>query len=267
MQLRVIVTGACGRMGQEVIRTILRQQDMELVGAIEKEVSIGTDIGKIVSHEEAGIIVSNDLVSVIEKEKPDCLVDFTKGNEAPGILHQALAHRVPCVTGTTGLGESSIEELRKMTLQHETPVLIAPNFSLGAVLMMRFSRMAAEYYDHAEIIELHHDKKADAPSGTAIRTAQLMQSAKGPFKECEIRDEKIAHVRGGEQEGIHIHSIRLPGLLAHQEVLFGGEGELLTIRHDSTARSSFMPGVMLAVRKIKTLQGLVIGLENIMQWH
>lgn len=265
MQLRVVVSGACGRMGQEVVRTILRQQDMELVGAIEKEVSIGSDIGKIVSHEEAGVIVSSDLVSVMEKEKPDCLVDFTRGSEAPGILRQALSHRVPCVTGTTGLGEGALEELRKMTLQYETPLFIAPNFSLGAVLMMRFSQVAAKFFDHAEIIELHHDKKADAPSGTALRTAQMMGSAKGTFKACEIKDEKLLHVRGGDREGIHIHSIRLPGMLAHQEVIFGGEGELLTIRHDSTARSSFMPGVMLAVRKIRTLQGLVTGLENIME--
>lgn len=262
--LRIVVTGACGKMGQEVIRWVLKQKDMELVGAIEKGVSIGSDIGKIISNEETGIIVSNDLISTLEKEKPDCLIDFTNGSEAPKNIHQAVIRHIPCVTGTTGVSEESIEEIRRETLEYETAVFIAPNFSLGAVLMMRFARLAAKYYQHAEIIELHHDKKIDAPSGTALRTAQLMTLEKNHFQSCKISEEKIAHVRGGEHRGIQIHSIRLPGFLAHQEVIFGGEGEILTIRHDSTARSCFMPGVMLAVKKIKSLQGLVIGLENIM---
>ena len=264
MQSRVVVTGACGRMGQEVIRWIFRQSDMELVGAIEKAVSIGNDIGKLVANEEAGILVTSDLASVLDKEKPHCLVDFTRGSEAPSTISDALIRRIPVVTGTTGIKEEALQEIRKKSEEYETPVLIAPNFSLGAVLMMKYATLAAKYYDHAEIIELHHDRKADAPSGTALRTAQLMTQEKDSFQSCEISEEKIAHVRGGCQKGIHLHSIRLPGLLAHQEVIFGGEGEILTIRHDSTARSCFMPGVMLAIRKIKTLQGLVIGLENIM---
>lgn len=264
MQLRIIVTGACGKMGQEVIRTILKQEDMKLVGAIEKNALTGSDIGNIISAGETGIIVTDNLADVLDREKLDCLVDFTTGAEAPRNIRQALSRKVPCVTGTTGIREESLKEIAEMSRQHKTPVFIAPNFSLGAVLMMRFAGIASRYYNHGEIIELHHDRKIDAPSGTALRTAELMTPGEKHFKSCTISEEKIAHVRGGEHKGVHLHSIRLPGLLAHQEVLFGGEGEILSLRHDSTSRTCFMPGVMLAIRKIRTLQGLVIGLENIM---
>jgi 4-hydroxy-tetrahydrodipicolinate reductase len=265
MALKVIVTGACGKMGQEVVRTVVKQADMKLVGAIEKEISIGIDIGKITSAQDLGVAVTSDLKGVIEREKPDCLVDFTRGSEAPGTIMTALAFHLPCVVGTTGIRDQDIEEIGRKSLETGTPVLMAPNFSLGAVLMMKFAVIAARYYDYAEIIELHHEKKLDAPSGTALRTAQLMTELDKSFHSVPVAAEKLEHVRGGELKGIRIHSVRLPGLLAHQEVMLGGEGEMLTLRHDSTARSSFMPGVMMAIRKIDTVRGLAIGLENIME--
>jgi 4-hydroxy-tetrahydrodipicolinate reductase len=265
MALKIIVSGACGKMGQEVVRTVLRQDDMKLVGALEKECSIGADIGKIISSENLGVIVTNDIEGTIGKENPDCLVDFTRGSEAPGIILAALSLGLPCVVGTTGIKDEDLETIAKTSRKRKTPVLLAPNFSIGAVLLMKFATTAARYYEFAEIIELHHEKKLDAPSGTALRTAQLMTGQQSGFRSIPATVEKLEHVRGGELKGVRIHSVRLPGLLAHQEVLFGGEGELLTLRHDSTARSSFMPGVMLAIRKIRTITGLVIGLEHIME--
>ncbi|MDQ7822428.1 MAG: 4-hydroxy-tetrahydrodipicolinate reductase [Candidatus Eremiobacteraeota bacterium] len=263
--MKVAVTGAGGRMGQETVRWILKQQDMELVGAIEKGHLPGTDIGKVVSGEECGIIVSHDLRSMLQKEKPECLVDFTNGSEAPSNVLVAISHGVPSVVGTTGIKESDMEEMKRNAESSGIPVLVAPNFSMGAVLMMQFALMASRYFHHAEILELHHDRKVDAPSGTALRTAQMMADSGHEFFPCRASDEKLQGVRGGEHRGIAIHSVRLPGLLAHQEVIFGGEGEVLTIRHDSMARSSFMPGVMLAIRRIRTLSGLTVGLEHLLE--
>ncbi len=265
MAIRVVVTGACGKMGQEVVRSISRESDIELVGAVDMGSHVGTDIGQLSGIEEIGVAVSHDLSAVLEHERPDCLVDFTKGHVAPENILRALSHHVAAVVGTTGISDDALKAIRKKSEETETPVLIAPNFSLGAVLLMKFATIASQYFKHAEIIELHHDKKADAPSGTAIRTADLMTGNDRQFISPDTTDEKIAHVRGGVHKSVHIHSVRLPGLLAHQEVLFGGEGEFLTIRHDSTARSCFMPGLMLAIRKIGTRQGLMIGLENLME--
>lgn len=265
MAIRVVVTGACGKMGQEVVRSITRQDDIELVGAVDRGSGMGADIGHISGIEEIGVVVSQDLSAVLEKERPDCIVDFTKGHVAPENIMCALSHHVAVIVGTTGISDDAVTAIRKKSEETDTPVLIAPNFSLGAVLLMKFSTMASQYFRHAEIIELHHDRKADAPSGTAIRTADLMTGNDRQFISPETTDEKVAHVRGGVHKTVHIHSVRLPGLLAHQEVLFGSEGEFLTIRHDSTARSCFMPGVMLAIRKIGAGQGVIIGLENLME--
>jgi len=264
MAIRVVVTGACGKMGQEVVRSIMMQDDIELVGAIDTGRGTGADIGHISGIEEVGVVVSQDLSAVLEKERPDCIVDFTKGHVAPDNIMCALSHHVAAIVGTTGISDDAVNIIRKRSDETDTPVLIAPNFALGAVLLMKFSTIASQYFRHAEIIELHHDRKADAPSGTAIRTADLM-TVNRQFISPENTDEKVAHVRGGVHRSVHIHSVRLPGLLAHQEVLFGSEGEFLTIRHDSTSRSCFMPGVMLAVRKIGAVQGLIIGLENLME--
>jgi 4-hydroxy-tetrahydrodipicolinate reductase len=265
MAIKVVVTGACGKMGQEVVRTIRGQADMELGGALEKELHVGSDIGRIAAGEDYGVMVSNNLDSILKDGGIGCLVDFTRGSESPDLIRTALSHRVPAVVGTTGIKSEELEEIGKLAEEVKIPVLVVPNFCIGAVLMMKFAIMASKYFNHAEIIELHHDKKLDAPSGTALRTAELMAGSGQAFLPCQVSQEKIDHVRGGVHQGIHLHSVRLPGLLAHQEVIFGSEGEVLTLRHDSMARASFMPGVMYAIRNIQRVSGLAVGLEEIME--
>ena len=177
------------------------------------------------------------------------MVDFTVPASVRANVLICLEHRVAVVVGTTGLGAVDLAEIEKVTERQTTPVLVAPNFAMGAVLMMEFAKQAARYFRACEIVELHHDKKLDAPSGTSRLT--------------RLRVEETWSETGLEKE-VPIHSVRLPGLVAHQEVLFGGVGETLTIRHDSLSRDSFMPGVLLAVKRVRFLQGLVVGLENIL---
>jgi len=228
-------------MGQATVNAVNAESDLQLVASIE----IGASLEK-----------------ELQEKKPDVLVDFTRHEAALTNIQTALKHHVACVVGTTGFTESDEDKIKGWCKESGTPVLLAPNFAIGAVLLMKFASEAAKYFDWSEIIELHHDKKIDAPSGTSLRTAKLMQQmAKKRFK--EVSGEKVLQgARGASVDGIKIHSVRLPGLIAHQEVLFGGLGETLTLRHDSISRESFMPGVILSIRKIRTASGLVIGLEN-----
>ena len=177
----------------------------------------------------------------------------------------ALEKKVSPVVGTTGLDDAAKEKIRDATEKFQTPAFIAPNFAIGAVLMMLLAKQAAKYMPDVEIIELHHDKKLDAPSGTAELTAKMISEVRNAHKQGHPDEvERLANVRGADYEGIHIHSVRLPGYVAHQEVIFGGLGQTLTIRHDSTGRDSFMPGVLLACKKVRTLSGLTIGLDKLM---
>jgi 4-hydroxy-tetrahydrodipicolinate reductase len=194
------------------------------------------------------------------------MVDFTHPTVVEANLRVALALGVDCVVGTTGLSEERLREIASVATPG-TALFFAPNFAIGAVLMMDFAARAARFLPHAEIIELHHDQKADAPSGTALLTAELVAAAretapKTPGRETELPGFEGA--RGALVDGVHVHSIRLPGLVAHQEVLFGGQGQTLSIRHDTIDRTSFMPGVVLAVREIASLEGLVVGLDKLM---
>lgn len=264
MKIRVVIIGACGRMGQEVVRAVLAQEDMLLAGAVEKGKYIGEDIGEIVEKKKCGVYVTENLERLLAEAQPSVCVDFTTGAEAGANIEVCLQHRIPAVVGTTGIPAQVLDRIGQLSRIEKTPVFVAPNFSLGTVLMMKFATEASRYFSTAEILEMHHDKKLDAPSGTAIRTAELMLKSRDQFISPGLCSEKLSHVRGGEMGGVRIHSVRLPGLLAHQEVIFGGDGEILTIRHDSTARTSFMPGVMLAIRKIRSLEGLIIGLENLL---
>jgi 4-hydroxy-tetrahydrodipicolinate reductase len=176
-----------------------------------------------------------------------------------------LESKVHAVVGTTGLNDANLNEIKKLCQKNNVNCLVAPNFAIGAVLMMKFSRDASHYMPEVEIIELHHDQKADSPSGTAIKTAEMILADRGKIKRKEIPQvEKIKGCRGGSLGDIRIHSVRLKGFVAHQEVIFGGLGQTLSIRHDSISRESFMPGVILAVRKIKKIKGLVYGLENLL---
>lgn len=262
-QIRVLVSGACGRMGREVVKTVLKDEQMTLVGTVD-HVHAGKDIGMMIGAEATGIVVESDLQQALKRCQPQVMVDFTTPMTVMGNLRIALKSGVHAVVGTTGISQTDLKEIESLCDQYKTHALVAPNFAIGALLMMRCAAMAAKYFPQVEIIELHHDQKLDAPSGTSIKTAEMILAGRGKTEAQPIGEEKIRGVRGGEMNGIHLHSIRLPGLIAHQEVIFGGEGQTLTIRHDSMSRESFMPGVTLAIKKISERPGLTYGLDKIL---
>ena len=261
--VKVLVTGACGRMGQAVVKAVLDDKDLELVAAVD--LKGGMDAGTAAGTAPCGVVVSTELSKAIQETKPEVMVDFTRPDVVFENAMTAIKLGVSPVIGTTGLSEEAKNEIKKLAEEKKGPVFIAPNFAIGAVLMMLMARQAAKYLPDVEIIELHHDKKLDAPSGTAVQTAQLIQEVREAHKQGHPDEkEKMTGARGAEYEGIRIHSVRLPGYVAHQEVIFGGLGQTLTIRHDSLDRESFMPGVVLACKKVRSLSGLTVGLEKIL---
>lgn len=263
MKKRILVNGACGRMGQEVVKTIVNELDDLLVGVCDR-VNSGKDIMKILSLDGPEVIIKDSLLEAIKESEPDVIIDFTTPRVVMENIEIGLSNGINMIVGTTGITEIDLEKIENLTRENKVNALIVPNFAIGAVLMMRFAYEAAKYLDDVEIIDIHHEKKVDAPSGTAIKTAELINSAR-KRKEGARSDEieKLACARGADCSGIKLHSIRLPGLIAHQEVIFGAEGQSLTIRHDSYNRRSFMPGVKLALEKIEEIDGLVYGLEKI----
>ena len=259
--IKVGVTGAMGKMGKEVVEAVCKDENLKLVCAVDK---INID-GEICADKEVRII--GDLKSAIEIHKPDVMVDFTQPKYVFENAKICLENGVRPVIGTTGLSDEQIQELKELAQTKGLGCLIAPNFSTGAVLMMMFAKQAAKYFDNAEIIELHHNQKKDAPSGTAIKTALMMaETGKMTFTQgnCE-ETETIEGSRGGKSySDIHIHSVRMPGYIASQEVLFGASGQLFKIRHDSMDRKCYMDGVKLAVKYIAEHNEFIYGLENIM---
>ncbi len=262
--IRVLVTGALGKMGREVCKSVWNSDDLQLVGAVDAR-GEEQDVGDLIGAGETGVLVRNNLEEELKLKTPDVLVDFTAPEAAADNVKAALRRGVRPVVGTTGMSGEEIKEIIEMAGRLKIGGVIAPNFAIGAVLMIQFASQAAKYFPHVEIIELHHDQKRDAPSGTALKTAQALLEARGDFQQGLITEvEKLPGARGGRFDGgIRLHSVRLPGLVAHQEVIFGGLGQTLTIRHDSISRESFMPGVLLAVRKAMTLEKVVYGLEKI----
>ena len=241
---RVGVFGSRGRMGAEVCRAVDSATDLELVAALDLE---------------------DDRAPA---EAAQVMVDFTHPDAVMDNLSWCIDHGIHAVVGTTGFTDERLNQLRtSLADQDGVGVLIAPNFSIGAVLMMRFAEQAAAFYESAEIIELHHPAKADAPSGTAANTARRIAAARDAAALGAPPDataQELAGARGAQVDGIRVHGVRLRGLVAHQEVLFGAEGETLTIRHDSLDRVSFMPGVLAAVRAVSTRPGLTVGIEPIL---
>lgn len=245
---RVAVAGAKGRMGSETVRAVQNTPDMTVVAEINR---------------------GDDMAAFLSETRPEILVEFSIPESVMDNVRRALSARVIPLIGTTGISSTDRDEIAALCSQYETPALIAPNFALGAVLLMRFAAEAARYLPDVEIIEMHHERKLDAPSGTAARTAEMIAQsrsesgvvAKGSPTEAF---ETALGARGGTVAGVPVHSIRLPGYVASQEVIFGAAGQRLSLRHDSTDRASFMPGVLLAIRKAQTLSGLVIGLENLL---
>ena len=259
----VIVNGACGRMGQAVLKAVQEADGLELVGAVD--IRGGADTGTLVGLPANGILVETDLAAALERLQPEVMVDFTRPDVVFDNVMTALAHKTSPVVGTTGLSDEQKAEIAKAAEEYDTPAFIAPNFAIGAVLLMVLSRQAAKYMPEVEIIELHHDKKLDAPSGTAIQTAAMIAEVRKEHQQGNPEEfEKLPGARGANYEGMHIHSVRLPGYVAHQEVIFGGLGQTLTIRHDSMNRESFMPGVVLAAKKVRGLKGLTVGLDKLL---
>ena len=261
-RIRVLLSGAAGKMGREVIRALLLEKDMVLVGAYDQR-EIGQDVGDLAGMGAMGIKVESNLEKIMVEENPQVVCDFTHADALRENLPRFLSHRLHLVIGTTGLSLPELEKLRKDCEAQNLGCMVAPNFALGAVLMMHFARLAARYFKHAEIIEYHHPQKKDAPSGTALKTAEGME------KEGIVLEDKgqelVPGARGGQYHGLTIHSVRLPGFVAHQEVIFGGEGQILTLRHDSLNRSSFMPGVMMAIRKVVHEPRFYYGLDAILE--
>ncbi|MFO7815117.1 MAG: 4-hydroxy-tetrahydrodipicolinate reductase [Halanaerobiales bacterium] len=264
---RIIVNGAAGRMGKTICQMVINQDNYELVGAVDV-INRGQDIFKFLGIDsKKELYINEDVVEEIEHKDPDVVIDFTNPEVVMDNIKKVLKTRTNMVVGTTGFDQDSLKTVEELAKKHETSIMIAPNFALGAVMMMEFSKKAAQFFNQAEIVELHHDGKMDAPSGTAVKTAEMIAEHREKPKDKVKRKfiENLTGARGAEFDDIHIHSVRLQGLVAHQEVIFGGQGQTLKIRHDSVDRKSFMPGIKLAVNNIDDLDGLVYGLEKIME--
>ncbi len=261
MTVRVGVFGAGGRMGSTVCRAVAADPDLELVGAIDPHHS-GLDLRHATGVDVPDLHIDPDPAALLDA-KAQVVVDFTVIDASRQNLAWAAEHGVHAVVGTTGFTADDHEQLRARFTRSNC--LIAPNFAIGAVLMMRFAELAAPWFETAEVIELHHDQKVDAPSGTAMLTVQRMAQASGDWAPDPTQKEVLAGARGATGPGgIPVHSVRLRGLVAHQEVLLGTAGQSLTIRHDSYDRSSFMPGVVLAVKQVADHPGLTLGLDSLL---
>lgn len=244
MAIKVGVLGANGRLGSEVVRTVNAAQDLEIVAVL--------DVG--------------DSLSTLVENGAEVVVDFTHPDAVMANLEFVISHGIHAVVGTTGFDQTRLAQVERWLVANPTVgVLIAPNFGLGAVLMMKFAEQAARYFESVEIVELHHPNKADAPSGTARRTAELIAKARKAANlgaQPDATTTSLAGARGAEVDGIHVHSVRLRGLVSHQEVLFGDKGETLTIRHDSLDLTGFMPGVLLGIKTVGSRPGLAHGLDQ-----
>lgn len=265
MSTRVAVIGAAGRMGATTCRAIAETDDLELVAAVDPSRSGRrlADLADGMTGPEGDIVVVDDLDALVEATV-DVAVEFTGPSSVGQNLIGLLERDIHAVVGATGLSDDAVDRARALADRGPARAFVAPNFAIGAVLMMRVAAEAARHLPHVEIVELHHDAKVDAPSGTALRTAELISEARGGAPDAPVGDVNASQARGHLHAEVRIHSVRLPGLVAHQEVILGGEGQTLTVRHDAFDRTSFMPGVLLACRKVATLDGLVIGLEHVL---
>ncbi|MGB3693304.1 MAG: 4-hydroxy-tetrahydrodipicolinate reductase [Spirulinaceae cyanobacterium] len=267
----VVINGAAGKMGREVVRAVSEAEDMMLLGAVDRNSHVqGQDVGEVAGCGELEVPIVNDLQSILvlatQEKVQGVMVDFTHPDGVYENVRSAIAYGVRPVVGTTGLSEKQIQELAEFAEKASTGALIIPNFAIGMVLLQQAAIQASQYFDHVEIIELHHNQKADAPSGTAIKTAQMLSGLGKTYNSPEVEEsEKLPGARGSvADDNIRIHSVRLPGLIAHQEVIFGAPGQIYTLRHDTSNRSCYMPGVLLSIRKVTQLKSLVYGLEKIL---
>ena len=270
----VLVSGALGRMGSEVVNSVLNSVDCELVAAIDiNKKNNGKNISQLLNLKSSEVYVSNDLEGSLcsvsqeyrnQSIKP-VLVDFTHPDSVFDNTRSAIAYGIAPVIGTTGLSSSQINELSIFANKAEVGCAIIPNFSVGMVLLQQAASVAAKFYENIELIEMHHNNKADSPSGTCIKTAEMIEEYPKKYNEALVNEiESLKGVRGGvRNSGLNIHSIRLPGLLAHQVVIMGSPGETYTLRHDTIDRKAYMPGVLQAIQKISNFKSLVYGLERL----
>lgn len=241
--MKVGVMGAAGRMGTEVCRALDADPELELVARVTRD----------------------DPLETLTQNDAQVAVDFTLPDAVKTNVRWCIEHGIHVVVGTSGLDDDALAEIETWLKDGKANVFVAPNFAVGAVLMMAFAAKAAPHFDTAEIVERHHEKKLDAPSGTSLRTASMMNDRRdSPWKEPDKGKESLSGSRGGIVDGVRIHSLRVPGSVAHQDVILGTTGETLTIRHDSLERSSFMPGVIMAVKNVEHLHGLTVGLEKLL---
>ena len=259
--IKLIVCGALGRTGRAVVEGLAREQEFDLAGGVAPH-----------AVEEYLVLPGGDLIplaheteALLKRVQPRVLVDFTRAEAAMENARLAFQYDASPVIGTSGLSAENVEELARLAEERGLGAVLAPNFAIGAALAAHFARIASRFFAAAEVIELHHDGKLDAPSGTALATAQLMRETKGAdFAERPTEKFTLPGVRGGVHGGVRVHSLRLPGAVAHQEIIFGGPGQLLTIRHDSLGRDSFVAGVVLACKAVVDRSGLVVGLDQLM---
>jgi len=260
MTVKIILAGPRGKMGSEAIKMIQQEKNFDLIACIDRK---NKDV--LPEFPVERVPVYYDAAKCFAEVDADIYVDLTIPEVGFPYTKLALEHKLQAVVGTSGFSEQQIKELTSIANRQKTGCIIAPNFALGAVLMMLFSKMAATYFPDVEIIEKHHDNKVDAPSGTATKTVEMIQQTRESKTQGHPDEyEMIEGARGANDDGIRIHSMRLPGLVAHQEVVFGSKSQLLTIQHDSFHRESFMEGLKLAIEEVQSLETLVYGLENVM---
>jgi 4-hydroxy-tetrahydrodipicolinate reductase len=264
--IKIIIAGPRGRMGKEAVKLVSNTTHFELVAVVDHKYD-----GMMLSDLEGfqtihHVPIYNDIEKCLQTIKADVLIDLTTPEVGMFHARTALHYHVRPVVGTTGFSKEDLAELEEICQKKELGCIIAPNFAIGAVLMMKFSQMAAKYFPDVEIIEMHHDGKLDAPSGTAVKTAEMISESRIKKQQGHPNEkETINGARGANFDGMHIHSVRLPGLVAHQQVLFGSDGQTLTLRHDSYNRGSFMSGVKVAVETVMKHNHFVYGLENILE--
>lgn len=265
-KIKIIMNGAAGRMGRALAQGLGARENMSLVAAVDTKAS-DVDYGLLCGLGELGFKQELDLAAAVRREQPDVVVDFTSPAAVMNNVRTCLQLHTPVVVGTTGFSQADYKQVAKWCADFATPAFIAANFALGAVLLMRFAQQAVKYMPHVEVIERHHDQKLDAPSGTAVTTLEMLAAARTPLAQGNTQEfERMPGSRGGELDGMRVHSVRLPGYVATQEVVFGAEGQVLCLRHDALSREAYVPGVALAVEKIVQVKDgvLIQGLESIL---
>ncbi len=261
-QITVLVHGVLGKMGREVTAAICREPELEVVGGVDIK---ATQEHLILPDGSRKVPLSADLSSLLRICHPKVLVDFSIADASISAARIAFKQGVNVVVGTSGITDDNLKEIEQLSKANKVGAVVAPNFALGSVVLLHLATIAAKFFDHAEIIELHHHEKADAPSGTALATARDMVKSRGkPFTYPLTKRETLSGTRGGQVDGVAIHSVRLLGLMASQEVIFGAPGQTLSLRHDTISRECYMPGIIMAIKEVVKRQGLVVGLDTLL---